>query len=364
MKKSMKTILRTSVAVLLLLSAVLCFTACGGSSAPKVNDASGAVTGTSLTWSYTKDNKTLTIGGSGEMPNPASVSEVAWASVRAGVEKVVVGTSVTTVGDYAFYHMPYLKSVSLPTGITSIGKYAFGFCSALEEIALPDSVTKIGDSAFEACTSLKSIVVSPNVTDLGARAFALCSSMTDATVVANVTEIRAETFYNCKALKSLILHTSVERADDSAFALCAKSLADAERRDTVEGSYEIVITYENEDGSEAFAPVRETKQNGENYFYTSPVKEGFTAEPAVVQGTVKGSGVSEKVVYKKNAETEPAETAPVETTAAPTEPEESSKTELIVSVVILAVVVIGIAVGAFLLLRNNKKNDPKNAKKK
>ena len=359
MKKTNR-IIKTSLVVLLILASVLCFTACG-SSVPKVNDASGAAG--VLTWEYKQDTKTLTVRGVGEMPNPASASEVAWASVRAGVETIVVSEGITTVGDYAFYHMPYAKNVSLPSSLVSIGKYSFGFCSALEGISIPESITTIGDSAFEACTALKSIVVSPNVTSLGARAFALCSSLTDATVVANVTELRAETFYGCKSLTNLILHTGIpaENVHETAFSMATKSFADAERRDTVEGSYDIVIAYVYEDGTPAADTIREEKLNGEGYLYISPVIEGYTADKAQIQGTLNGAGVNEKVTYKKNAETEPVETTPAETTAA--EPEETeSKTELIVSVVILAVVIIGIAVGAFLLLRNNKKKEAKNSK--
>ena len=357
--KKMNRIIKTALVVLLILASLLCFTACG-TSAPKVDDDSGAAG--ALTWEYKQDTKTLTIRGVGEMPNPASASEVAWASVRAGVETIVVSDGITTVGDYAFYHMPYAKNVSLPSSLVSIGKYAFGFCSGVENIHIPESVTTIGDSAFEACAALKSIVVSPNVTSLGARAFALCSSLTDATVVANVTELRAETFYGCKSLTTLILHTGIQTVDETAFALATKSFADAERRDTVEGSYGVVIAYAYEDGSEAAPTIREEKLNGESYLYISPVIEGYTADKAQIQGTLNGAGVNEKVTYKKNAETEPAETTPAETTA-PAEPEEEeSKTELILSVVVLAVVIIGIAVGAFLLLRGNKKKDAKNSK--
>lgn len=360
MKKT-NGIIKTALVILLILASLLCFTACG-TSTTKVADASGAAG--ALTWEYKQDTKTLTVRGVGEMPNFAGGSEVAWASVRAGVETIVVSDGITTVGDYAFYHMPYAKNVSLPSSLVSIGKYAFGFCSGVENIHIPESVTTIGDSAFEACAALKSIVISPNVTSLGARAFALCSSLTDATVVANVTELRAETFYGCKSLTNLILHTGIpaENVHETAFALATKSFADAERRDTVEGSYSIVISYSYEDGSEAAPTVREEKLNGESYLYISPAIEGYTADKAQVQGTLNGAGVNEKVTYKKNAETEPAETEPAETTPAPEPEEEASKTELIVSVVILAVVVIGIAVGAFLLLRGNKKKDAKNSK--
>ena len=359
--------MKIAVSVLLMAATVLCMSACGARTV-SVDDASGAAG--ALTWKYEKETKTLTVTGNGEMPNAESAADVAWASVRDGVQKIVVSAGVTTVGDYAFYGMSYAKEIVLPSTLTSIGKYAFGFCSAVEGIQIPDGVVAIGDSAFEACTSLKTIVLSPAVTGLGARAFALCSSLTDATVVANVTEIGAETFYNCKALNNLILHTSVQSAHESAFALAGKGFADAERRDTVAGTYEIVITYVYEDGTEAAPAIQEEKLNGENYLHISPAIEGFTPDKSEVQGTLAGAAVRETVTYKKNVETEPAETEPVETTPVVEPEEEKSRGELIVSVVVLAVVVIGIAVGAFLLLRGNKKdaknskNAPKNGKKK
>ena len=366
MKKNNR-MMKIALSVLLIMAFVLCLSACGTQTA-SVDDASGAAG--ALTWKYEKANKTLTVTGNGEMPNAAAASDVAWASVRNGVERIVVGAGVTTVGDYAFYGMPYAKEVVLPSTLTSIGKYAFGFCAALADVQIPDAVVAIGDSAFEGCTSLKAIVVGPAVTSLGARAFALCSSLTDATVVANVAELRAETFYNCKSLNNLILHSNVQTAHESAFALAGKSFADADRRDTVEGMYEIMITYVYEDGTEAAPAIREEKLNGENYLYITTPIEGYTPDKSEVQGTLAGAAVRETVTYKKNAETEPVETEPVETTPEVEPEEEKSRGELIVSVVILAVVLIGIAVGAFLLLRGNKKdaknskNAPKNGKKK
>ena len=361
MKKANRMI-KIAASLALILTMVLCLGACGTKTA-KVADASGDG------WNYKQDTKTLTVTGSGAMKSFESASAVDWASVREGVEKIVVGAGLTTVGDYAFYGMSHATEIVLPEGITSIGTYAFGFCASVEGISIPASVTSIGDSAFEACTALKSIVVSPNVTSIGARAFALCSSMTDATVVANVSELRAETFYYCRSLNNLVLHTgiSAERVDPTAFAEAARGFADAERRDTVEGSYEIVITYVYEDGTEAAPAVAEEKLSGENYLYITPAKEGYTPDKEQVQGVMQTAGVRETVTYKKNAETEPVETTPVETTPVKTE-EEKSRGELILSVVILAVVVVGIVVGGILLVRSDKKskqkNAPKNGKKK
>ena len=363
--KRTNRMIKTAVAVLLLLATVLCFTACGNnSSTPKVNDASGDLDN-GLSWSYESETKTLTLKGKGEMKNFANASDVAWADIRQGVETVVIEDGVTTIGDYAFVNMFYLKKVEIPSSVTAVGRFAFAFCSALEGIEIPESVTSVGDSAFEACIALKSIVLFPSVTRLGARAFALCSSMTDATVVASITELRAETFYGCNSLNNLILGTKIKTVDETAFALASKTMQDAERRDTVEGLYEIVITYVYEDESTAAPEVREEKPNGTAYSYSSPVLEGYEADKTVIEGTLNGTGVKEKVTYKKVAETEPAETEAVETTAAPVaEEEENSTLENVIAVVILAVVIAGIVVGGILLVRPAKKKAPKNNKKK
>lgn len=363
MKKTNRMI-KISVVLALILTMVLCLGACGASK-PKVDDASGA--SGNLTWEYKQDTKTLTVAGVGEMKDFENAAAVDWAEVRDGVEKIVVGNGVRTVGDYAFYNMPYAKEISVSDSVTEIGDYAFAFCGAVEEISIPDSVTVVGDSAFEACTSLKSIVLGPSVTSLGERAFALCSSMTDATVVASISELPAQTFYYCKSLSNLILHTGIAEEDvhESAFELAAKGFADAERRDTVEGSYEIEIVYVFEDGSEAAPTVREEKLNGEGYLYISPELEGYTPDKSEIQGEIKGSGVRETVTYTENAEEETTP-APEETTEAPTaDEEENSTVENIIAVVILALVIVGIVVGGILLVRSDKKKQAsKNGKKK
>jgi hypothetical protein len=67
------------------------------------------------------------------------------------LQKVEIGTGVTSIGNYAFQYCYSLSSVVMPLGITSIGSQAFSTCSSLSSIVIPNSVTSIGGSAFYNC---------------------------------------------------------------------------------------------------------------------------------------------------------------------------------------------------------------------
>lgn len=71
-------------------------------------------------------------------------------------------TSVTitggeSIGDYAFYGLSNLETVTFPNDITSIGAGAFKN-TKISEITIPSSVTKIGAGAFSGCSALKNVV--------------------------------------------------------------------------------------------------------------------------------------------------------------------------------------------------------------
>lgn len=75
-------------------------------------------------------------------------------------EVVEIGSSVTSIGTYAFSGIGALKSITMPDSVTSIGNVAFGGCTGLTSVTIPSSVTSIGDSAFDSCISLASVTFS------------------------------------------------------------------------------------------------------------------------------------------------------------------------------------------------------------
>ena len=117
---------------------------------------SGTIPGTSLAWSYAPTTNTLTISGTGAIPDYLSYLQTPWA--QAGLNTLVktlyVGAGVTRVGEYAFYNMPALTTLNLGTSVQTIGQYAFAYNTALTSVAFPVSVSGVENGAFTGCSSL------------------------------------------------------------------------------------------------------------------------------------------------------------------------------------------------------------------
>ena len=113
-----------------------------------------------------------------------------------------------------------IKSYVIPSSVTSIGKGAFSFCDSLSEIVIPSSVTSIGDWAFSFCRSLSEIVIPSSVTSIGDRAFYCCSSLSEIVIPSSVTSIGKYAFLGCDSLSEIVIPSSVTSIGDSAFYYC------------------------------------------------------------------------------------------------------------------------------------------------
>ncbi len=89
---------------------------------------------------------------------------------------VVIPDAVISIGEYAFYDCPNLKSVTIQNSVISIGEFAFYGCSGLTSISIPNSVTSIGEYAFHICSGLVSVTIPNTVDTIGYRAFAGCTA--------------------------------------------------------------------------------------------------------------------------------------------------------------------------------------------
>ena len=71
------------------------------------------------------------------------------------------------------------KKIVLPSTVKSIGKRAFKWCKNIETMSLPDGLTTIEDEVFYGCSSLKEITLSASVKSIGNSAFSDCSELTN-----------------------------------------------------------------------------------------------------------------------------------------------------------------------------------------
>lgn len=136
--------------------------------------------------------------------------------------KVVIPSSVTSIGNYAFIRCTSLKSITIPNSVTSIGVSTFLGCNNLTNITIPNSVTNIGLQAFYNCTSLKSIAIPNSVTEIGNWAFYNCTSLTSIIIPNSVTNIGVSVFSGCDNLSSAVIPNSVTNIESNAFTNCSK----------------------------------------------------------------------------------------------------------------------------------------------
>ncbi|MBO5257131.1 MAG: leucine-rich repeat domain-containing protein [Clostridia bacterium] len=136
------------------------------------------------------------------------------------VQKVEIGSGVTSIGSYAFYNCHSLASITIPDGVTSIGSTAFRGCYSLASITIPDGVTSIGNNAFYFCYSLASITIPGGVTSIGTYAFSDCYCLASITIPDGVTSIGNNAFYNCYSLASITIPGGVTSIGISAFYNC------------------------------------------------------------------------------------------------------------------------------------------------
>jgi hypothetical protein len=209
----------------------------------------------SLTWVLTSDS-VMTINGSGAMPDYSDPNYLPWYANRTQIKSALIGNSITTIGDCAFYSCISLTSVTIPNSVTTIGNSAFYDCVSLTLVTIPNSVTTIGNRAFINCRGLTAIdVVADNlnyssangvlfnknqttiiqcpgeksgtysipnsVASVGYGAFSGCVSLISVTIPNSVTSIGNMAFYDCTSLTSVTIPNSVTSIGSGAFYYCS-----------------------------------------------------------------------------------------------------------------------------------------------
>ena len=137
------------------------------------------------------------------------------------LQKVEIGSSVTSVGSYTFYECYSLSSINIPEGVRSIGSNAFNYCSSLSSINILESVTSIGNYTFQNCYSLSSINIPEGVRSIGTYAFNYCSSLSSINIPKGVTSVGSYTFQNCSSISSINIPESVTSIGNYAFNYCS-----------------------------------------------------------------------------------------------------------------------------------------------
>ncbi len=116
-----------------------------------------------------------------------------------------IPSSVTTIGDYAFFSATRLTSVTIPSSATTIESDAFANASGLTSLTIPASITTMEDNAFGGATSLRAVTFEPGskLTIIGSYAFNGTTSLTSIKIPASVVTIGEDAFDGASALTSV-----------------------------------------------------------------------------------------------------------------------------------------------------------------
>ena len=110
---------------------------------------------------------------------------------------VVIPSTVTKIGEKAFYKNETLKTIVIPASVTEIGKESFAYCTSLVSVTMPNSLKIIGEWAFAECTVLNSVKFGNAVETVGEWAFYYCSSLEKVAVGDSVNTVGKFSFKYC-----------------------------------------------------------------------------------------------------------------------------------------------------------------------
>ena len=99
-------------------------------------------------WSLRKG--VLKIEGTGMITNYNSGRPAPWKKYADSIKKIVIGDSITRIGNYAFKGLKNAKSVIIGKKTTTIGQYAFNGCKALSSFTFKGTkLTTVGKNVFK-----------------------------------------------------------------------------------------------------------------------------------------------------------------------------------------------------------------------
>jgi hypothetical protein len=236
----------------------------GGDTLPITYDGTFTTTAAFKTWldeqsgntAATPYNVKLNIAAlDGNYETAGSLGNALYTNDTKYVNLDLSGSTLTSIGEKAFYQCTSLTGITIPGSVTTIESQVFDGCTSLTAInvdpansaytsengvlynkakttlvvypagktgstfTIPASVTSIGDGAFNSCTSLTSITIL-NVTSIGDGAFWHCTSLASVTIGSGVTSIRDSAFWSCTSLTSVTIGSGVTSIGQAAFQSC------------------------------------------------------------------------------------------------------------------------------------------------
>lgn len=116
-----------------------------------------------------------------------------------------------------------ITSVQFGDDIVAVPDAFCAWLSGLTSIYLPSSIQQIGTYAFGECTSLRSVVIPNKIKFIAEGTFYNCSSLQTLVMPATITDIGDHAFRNCTSLVELYLPANLRKIGNGTFYGCMRT---------------------------------------------------------------------------------------------------------------------------------------------
>jgi hypothetical protein len=173
------------------------------------NACIGGECGDALTWTYDEETHELAITGTGEMYD--YVVWTPWYDYTSAISTIVLEEGMSYIGTDAFMGCKYVKSIAIPASVEKIGDSAFEGCRMLAELTFAEgsTLTEVGNWAFYNCHGLQTVVLPEGVTTVGEAAFYGCSHLKELVLPASMAYVAESGFGDCEGLKKMTVKAMV-----------------------------------------------------------------------------------------------------------------------------------------------------------
>ena len=174
--------------------------------------------------SVTSIGKSSFEGCGGKAYVNCNVPSASWSTdaafYKADFTEIIIGITVSTIGDRAFHSCINVVNIDIPNNVTTIGDGAFAACESLLNIELPESLTEISSSLFSG-SGLNTIIIPNNIKTIAEDAFSFCENLKSVVVGDGVTKIGSDAFFHCTTLTDVKIGSSVNYIGSYAFENCS-----------------------------------------------------------------------------------------------------------------------------------------------
>ena len=122
-------------------------------------------------WSFNDSTGELKVTGSGATgSNTVGDAKIFFEDFRNKIKKITIGEGITEISEYFFSNLS-VETVSFPSTLTTIGEYAFWGLHTTQQFLLPSNLRKIDEMAFMYLNGVDTLTIPAGVTSIEFYAF-------------------------------------------------------------------------------------------------------------------------------------------------------------------------------------------------